>query len=217
VDRGKQPAKETVLVPPKLNGEGASTSAIGGNGSWIPISVNSTVATTSRTMVPVPQTTHATSSQIPVNTISQSIPVSLPVVPVSDIASNSFSFSLHNVFDRIPTDELPLTNTVLEEVVSLVAHDDVQPVEVGRSYQTSREVLENPKMTDVTNPLLDSVDHNLVSPTELVESPKGSNERHTHSSPLGREDIRPNGVAQTNQTSREVLENPKVYDFSEPL
>jgi hypothetical protein len=140
VDHGKQPAKESVVAPPKLNGEGASTLAIGGNGSWIPISVNSTVTTTSRTMVPVPQTTQATSSQIPVNTITQSIPVSLPVVPVSDIASNSFSFPLHNVFDRIdriPTDVLPLTSTVLEEVVSLVAHNDVQPVEVGRPYQTS--------------------------------------------------------------------------------
>jgi hypothetical protein len=65
----------------------------------------------------------------------------------------------------------------------------VQPVEVGRSHQTSREVLENPKMTVVTNSPLDSVRHNHVSHRELEESPNGSIERITHSSPLGRVDI----------------------------
>jgi len=72
-----------------------------------------------------------------------------------------------------------------------VAHDDVQPVEVVRSHQTSREVLENPTVTEVTESLLDGVEHNHVNQHELLESPKSSNERATHSSPLGREDIRP--------------------------
>ena len=48
---------------------------------------------------------------------------------------------------------------------------------------------ENPKVTDVTNSLLDSVQHNHVTPRELVESPNGAIEHVTHSSPLGREDI----------------------------
>ena len=101
-DRGKQLVKEIVVAPhkaPQNKDEVASTSAIGGNGSWISISVNSTVTTTTRTTVPAPQTTQATS--IPVNTLTQSILVSLPIVSVSNISSNSFSFPLHNVFDRI--------------------------------------------------------------------------------------------------------------------
>jgi hypothetical protein len=63
VDRGKQPAKEASIVP-TTKAEGAFTSAFGGNGSWVPISVNSTVTTTARTSVLVPQTIQA----IPVNT-----------------------------------------------------------------------------------------------------------------------------------------------------
>ena len=151
VDRGKQLANETVIAPPisrQLKDGGGATSAIGGNGSWIPISVNSTVTTTTRTTVPAPQTTHATSILIPVNTLTQSILVSLHVMPVSDISSNSFSFPLQNGFDCISYDELALPRPVLE-VIYLIAHDDVQPVEVRRSHQTSREVLENPSVTDV--------------------------------------------------------------------
>jgi len=106
---------------------------------------------------------------------------------------------------------------VLEEVVFPVAHDDVQPIDVGRLHQTSREVLENPTVTALTNSLLDSVKHNHVIPRELVESPKVSTERVTQLSPLGHEDIPPDGVAQTTQTSREELENPTVDDVSEPL
>jgi len=68
-------------------------------------------------------------------------------VPVSDVSANSFSFPLHNVFDNIATDELAVSRPVLE-VVSPVAYDDVQPVEVVRSHQTLREVLENPTVTN---------------------------------------------------------------------
>jgi len=176
MNRGKKPVKEAVTAPPiapQHKDGGTSTSAIGGNGSWIPISVNSTVTTTTRTTVPAPQTTQATSIPSNVNTLTQSIPISLPAVPVSEISSNSFSFPLHNVFDCTSTDELAMSRPVLEEVVSLVEHDDVQPVEVGRSKQTSRKGLDNPTVTDVTNSLLDSVKHNQVSPLERVESPKG--------------------------------------------
>jgi hypothetical protein len=120
VNRGKQPVKEHVVAPLKVKDMGASTSAIGGNGAWIPI--NSTVTTTTKTTVPAPQKTHATT--IPINTFTQSIPVSLPAVPVSDISSNSFSFLLHNVFnqiDRIPIDDLDMTRPVLRRLFPLLS------------------------------------------------------------------------------------------------
>ena len=166
--RGKQLAQEaTVIAPPKApktpqhKARGASSSAIGGNRTWVPIFVNSTVTATTRTPVPVPQTTQATSIPVNVNNSTQSI--SVPFVPVLDISSNSFSFPLHNVFhclDRTSTDELNMPQPVLEKVVSLVAHVDVQLVEVGRPHQTSREELENPTVTVASNPPLDSVQHN---------------------------------------------------------
>jgi len=109
-------------------------------------------------------------------------------VPVSDISSSSFSIPLHNVFDRLDhtsTDDLDLAILVLEKIVSPVAHDNVQLVGVGRMHQTPREVLENPSVNDVTNPLLDSVEHNHGIPRELGKSPKGPNECVKHSSPLG--------------------------------
>ena len=213
IDRGKQSAKENSSAPPKRHqlGGRASTSVLGGAASWIPIS--STVTTSTRLTVPVVQTTQATS-------ITQSIPVPIPAVPVSDILSNSFSLPLHNVFDRIerlPTDDLALTMPVLEKVVSHVAHVGVQPVEVGTSQQTSREVLENPTVTAVANPLLDSVTHNHMNQRELEESPKGSIERDAHSSPPGREDVRPVRAEQLNQTLREELVIPSITDISEPL
>jgi len=117
-NRGKQPVKEVAAAPLKRKDEGASSSAFGGNGTWIPIAVNSTVTTSTRTTVSAPQTSQV--SSIPVNMFTQSIPVSLPAVPVSDISSNSFSFSLHNVFDRldrIATDDVDNTIPVLEKVV----------------------------------------------------------------------------------------------------
>ncbi|AES63849.1 hypothetical protein MTR_2g013990 [Medicago truncatula] len=205
-NRGKQQVKDNVAAPPKApqsKDMGPSTSAIGGKGTWVP-SVSSTV----------------TATPITVNTRTQSIPVSLPAVPISYISSNSFSFPLHNVFDRIDrisTDESDRPTPVLVKVVSHVAHDDVQPVEAGRSQQTSWEVVENPMVSVVTNSPLDGVRYNLVNSRELVESPNGSIERVTHSSPLGREDVRLDGVEQTTQTSLEELEIPTVDDVSDPL
>jgi hypothetical protein len=156
----------------------------------------------------------------PVSSTTQSIPVPLPAVPVSDFSSNSFSLPLYNVFDRIErasTDELASDMPVLEKVVFPVAHVDVHSVEVEQSHQTSREELENPTVTVVTNPLLDSVKNNHVNLRELEESPIDSIERASHSSPLGREDVRPDGVEQMHQTLREELEIPVMDDNFEPL
>jgi hypothetical protein len=107
---------------------------------------------------------------------------------VSNISSNSFSFPLQNVFGHISVDELPFPRPVLE-VVSPVAHVDVQPVEVVRSHQTSREVLENPAVNDATDSLLDGVEHNHVCPRELLESPKGAREHVIHSSSVEHDDM----------------------------
>lgn len=117
-----------------------------------------------------------------------SVPVPIPSVPVSDVSSNFFSFPLHNVFDRISLDELPLPRPVLE-VVSPVAHADMHPVEVMRSHQTSREELEIPTVNDATDSLLDGVEYNKVSLRELVESPKGAHESVPHSSPVENDDM----------------------------
>ena len=97
------------------------------------------------------------------------------------------------------------------------SHDDVQPIEVGMSHQKPREELENPTVNVVTSSLLDSVEHNHGNPRELEESPKGPNEHVTHSSLLGREDVRPDGAVPIIQTSREELENPTVDDVSVPF
>jgi len=155
-----------VVAPPtRHKGRGASSSAAGEIGRWIP--VNSTVATTSRVTVPIStQATQATSIPIPSINQIQFIPVSLPLVPVSSISATSFSLPLHNVFGSISNDEFTVLMPVLEDV-SLVAHDDVQSVEVGMSHQKPREELENPTVNIVTSSLLDSVEHNHGNPREL--------------------------------------------------
>jgi len=127
--------------------------------------------------------------------------------------SNNFSISLHNVFDLITPRELPCNMPVLE-LVSPKMHVDVRPVEVTTLIQKSREVWENPLVTTDTESLLDSVEHNHMSPRELGKSPKESNVSGTHSSPLGREDLRPNRVEQNTQMSLVI---PATDDVSKPL
>ena len=55
-NHGKQPVKEVAATPLKRKDGGASSSDFGGNGTCIPIAVNSTVTTTTRTTVSAPQT-----------------------------------------------------------------------------------------------------------------------------------------------------------------
>jgi len=184
---------------------------LAGSEAWVPI--NSTVTTTTRAQVTTPQPVPS----VPLHNTNQSIPVSLSAVPVSGIPSNSFSLPLHNVFDQIERTELELSMPMLEKVVSPVAHDVVHSVEVGTSHQASQEVLENPTVTVVTNPLLDSVKHNHVNHRDLGESPDGYIERAMHSSPLGSEDVRPDGAAQIGLTLRQELEILGIDDISEPL
>jgi hypothetical protein len=225
-DRGKQivvadsDPKHPIRQKGSKNDVGPSS---GNTSTWVPVPVVSTVTTTLR----VPDT--ATTAPIPTSSVSVSLaspaplstsfldPVSSSLVATSQFdRSNNFSIPLHNVFDLITPREVSHTMPVLEPV-SLEAHVDVQSVEAGRSHQTQREELENPVVTNASNTLLDSVQHNHERPMELGESPKVSNERGAYSSPPGREDVRPNGVDQTHQTSRAVLENPVIEDKSATL
>jgi len=160
-----------------------------------PVPITSTVSTTQRVSVPSSLATSSQSITIPTPSLaltsttqmvpifvvssaldtsqtavpgSQTQRVPIPSLPISDVSSNSFSFPLHNVFDRISPDVLPLPRLVLE-VISLVEHTDVHPVEVMSSHQTSREELEIPTVNDATDSLPDDVEHNHVSQRELVE------------------------------------------------
>lgn len=179
---------------------GASTSANGSTWTWVPVPVASTVTTTQR----VPVSTIYTPAPTSLALASLAIPTSFPAptltfnshmgpVVTSTIAnssqmdmslsSNIFSFPLHNVFDIISPGELPHTMPVLE-VVSPVAHVDVHSERAEQLHLTSREVLENSMMDDVSGFPSDEVDHNRSRPEELEESPKGSHEsEHNLASP----------------------------------
>lgn len=187
-DRGKQVVGAKAAPHKKAVG----ASANGTIQAWVPLPVVSIVTS-------FPVVSAATTSSAP---LSLALPVSIPqTAPVDSITvatsqfdrSNNFSIPLHNVFDVITPTEMPLHMSVIEPV-SHEAHDDVQPVEVRTLIQKPREELENPLVTADTESLLDSVKHTHMNPRELVESPKESNVRVTHSSPPGREDLRPNGV-----------------------
>jgi len=206
---------------------GASTSAIGGTWMWVPAPITSTVATTQRVSVPsslatssqsipVPTPSHAltsTAQMVPIPVVSstldtshmavpgsqtQMVPIPSVSVPVSNVPSNSFSFPLHNVFDRISPDEFPLPRPVLEVVFPIV-HADVHPVEVMRSHQTSPEELLIPTVNDATDSLFDGVEHYHVRPRELVESLKGAHESVPHASPVEHDDM--------NEVSAEFFQN----------
>jgi len=191
-------------APPKPsrqnNDVGASTSANGSTWTWVPVPVASIVTTSQRVPVsathtslvstslaiptPIPSPSLNSNSQVgPVSIVTSTLATSQTDVPVSmsSLSSNSFSFPLHNVFDGISPEELPRAMPLLE-VVSPVAHDGVHFERAEQLHQTSREELENPTLDDVTVTLSDDVENNRSSPRELVESPKGSQERVPHSS-----------------------------------
>jgi hypothetical protein len=138
---------------------GASTSANGSIGIWVPVPVASTVTTTQR----VPVSAISTPTRISLAPASLAIPASFPAPTLTfksqmgpvvtstvansqmdmSLSSNTFSFPLHNVVDIISPEELPHTMSVLE-AVSPVAHVDVHSEREEQLHLTSREVLENP-------------------------------------------------------------------------
>ncbi|XP_024627637.2 uncharacterized protein [Medicago truncatula] len=98
------------------------------------------------------------------------------------------------------------------EVVSSVAHVDVHSEIAVKLHLTSREVLENPTMDDVSGLLSDEVDHNRSSPRELEESPKGSHEsEHNLSSPRELEES-PKGSIESGPHSSHVFEHQEVHN-----
>ncbi|RHN79186.1 hypothetical protein MtrunA17_Chr1g0174361 [Medicago truncatula] len=127
------------------------------------------------------------------------------------LSSNTFSFPLHNVFDKISPGELPHTMPVLE-VVSPVAHVDVHFEIVEKLHMTSREVLENPTMDDVSGLLSDEVDHNRSSPRELEESPKGSHESERNLSSLRELEESPKVPIESTPHSSHVVEHQEVHE-----
>ena len=181
------------------NDVGASTLANGGTWTWVQVPITSTITTTQRVTVPSISTTLATTTQtnlvliasstmtsttqmVSVTIASSTMTTTQTVVPNLSFSSNSFSFPLHNAFDRISPDELPHSSPVLD-VVSQVAHDDMHSKEVERLHQ-----MENPAVDDVTATLPDD-QHYHSNSRELVETPKGSYAHVPHSSPVEHDDV----------------------------
>jgi len=75
------------------------------------------------------------------------------------------------VFDRISSEKLPDMVPVLE-LGSPVEHVSVHSERAVQSHLTSRVVLDNPTMDDVTMTLSDDVEHNRPSPRELRRVPR---------------------------------------------
>jgi len=172
----------------------ASILANGSTWTWVSVPVASTVATTQRVPasatpislalttldIPAPSPALNANSQLgSVSIVTSTVATSQADVSMPSLSSNSFIFPLHNVFDIISPEELPRGTPV-----SPVAHDDMHSERAERLHQTSREELENPTVDDVTVTRSDDVEHNHSIPQELVESPKGSHERVSHSSPV---------------------------------
>jgi len=208
VNRGKQPVNKPFVAPPKApqhKDGGASTSAIGGNGSWIPISVNSTITTTTTTTVSDPHTTKTTS--IPVNTLThQTLREVLENPTVSDVTNSLLDSVKHNHVSQREMVESP--NSSIERVThsSPLGREDLRPDEVEQTTQTSREELEIPTVDDVSELLQDGVEHDHVSPRELVESPKGARESVIRPSPMEHDDT--HEVSADFQDHQEISAHP---------
>jgi len=95
-----------------------------------------------------------------------------------------------------------------------VAHDDVHSERAERLHQTSQEELENSAVDDVTVTLSDDVEHNHSIPRELVESPKGSHERVSHSSPVEHIEVHEVYVESVQVQTDTVVEHIDVHSGS---
>ena len=179
-DRGKQ-IVVAEKAPPTTTWQhidgGASTSANGSTWTWVPVPITLTVTTSQRVPVTTAPSTLAPPSQaIPtpiiasshmgpiVNSTSAVVTSQVTVpMPRMSLSSTSFSFPLHNVFDIISSEELPLA-TPMFEIVSPVAHDEMHSKRVKEPHPTSREELKNPVVDDVTTTLSDDVEYNHSRP-----------------------------------------------------
>ena len=157
---------------------GASSSADGGTLTWVSIVVASTTMATST------------------NTFATD--------PIQTLPSNSFSFALHNFIDHIPQRELFRLDSPVLDVVSLVVHDDVHSEKVEQLHLISREVVQNPKVSDVTTALSDVVEQEHPQSRELVESPKVSYATATNSSSVTHDDVLERSIELISSTCMEV-------------
>jgi len=119
------------------------------------------------------------------------------------------------VFDRITPRELPRTMQVID-IVSPVAHIGVHSERAKQLPLTSREVLENPTIDDVTVTLSDDVEHNRSSPRELVESPRGSHVSVSHSSPFEHIEVHEVSVELVQVQIDNVVDQSDVHSGSRP-
>ena len=76
----------------------------------------------------------------------------------NSLSTNSFSFALQNVIDHIPQRVMPRPASPVLELASHVAHDDVHSDEVEQLHLKLWEVVENPKVSDVSVALSSQVD-----------------------------------------------------------
>jgi len=224
-DRGKQivNVEEAPPKPTRYNIDvGASTSANGSTWTWVLVA--STVTTTQR--IPVSTTSLAsitldiptsTTQMDPVSIVPSAVATSQMDVTVSvpHLSSNSFSFPLHHLLDIISPKELPRSMPVID-IVSFEEHVDVHSKRAEKFPLTSREVLENPAMDDVTVTLSDDVEHNHSSPRELVQSPKGSHVSVSHSSPVEHIKVHDVSVESVQVQTDNVVDQSDVHTGSRP-
>jgi len=125
----------------------------------------------------------------PVDTFTSVVATSqmMVLVPKTSLSATFFSFPLH-VFDSISSEKLPEATPVIE-FVSPYVHYDVHSKKVEQLHPTSREEVQIPTVDDVTATLSDDVEHNHLTPRELMESPKGSHEHVPHLSIVEHDDV----------------------------
>jgi len=185
-DRGKQPVVE---VEPSRHArahhgdDGASSSTIGGNMTWVSVAV-------------------ATTTMVTQTALAESI---------QTFSSNSFRFALHNVTDHVPQGELPRPSSPVLEFVSPVAHVDMHSEEEEQLQMEPREVVKNPNNSDATAALSDVVEQEHSRSRELVESRKVSDANATLASPVATDDVQERSAELVSSASdREV--SPILHD-----
>jgi len=90
-------------------------------------------------------------------------------------------------------------------------HVDVHSERAEQLYLTSQEVLENLVVDEVNVTLSDDVEHNRLSPREQVESPKGSYERVSHSSPIENIEVHEVSVESSQVQTDTIVEKVEVH------
>jgi hypothetical protein len=174
------------------------------------------VTTTQMTLVTIASSSMASTTQmVPITIASLTMATTQTVAPdpSPSLSSNSFSFPLHNVFDHIYLGELCHSSLVLE-VASPIAKNDVHIEEMERLHQTSWEVVENTTVYDATATLSDDVEHDHSKLWELVKSPKISYANVTRSSLVEYDDMHEISVELLPIPTNHIVEHDDVQSSS---